>query len=103
VGRHYGSGVLKHEPREVESIRVPWALEANIQALSDTVAEVDAWLRDDQPVQARQTADEFFRQYAENYSKNYIRRLEASLCELRHRRIPPKRRANLAKNQPTPT
>ncbi len=102
-GRHYGSGVLKHEPREAESIRVPWVLNAEMPALLIAVAELDARLRDGQRTDARRTADEFFRQHDPNYSINYIRRLDSMLCEFRHQRVPMTRRSNLAKNQPKQT
>ncbi len=58
VGRRYGSGVLKHEPREAETIRllIPEARDAEVES---TYAAIDTLLRAGEYEKVILTADEF--------------------------------------------
>lgn len=92
-GRHYGSGVLKHEPRDVESIEVPWVEGVSANYLRDTVESADSYLRENNFDGARRLADEFFITEAPNINKSHINESEKVLYELRRKRMPNLRRA----------
>ncbi|OJX71899.1 MAG: hypothetical protein BGO92_04450 [Magnetospirillum sp. 64-120] len=57
VGRRYGSGVLKHEPREAERISILMPKKIDPAAIEKTFTEIDGLLRSGNIVQARAKAD----------------------------------------------
>lgn len=59
VGRKYGSGVLKHEPREAEKIRILLPEFEDWREIKSTFTNIDKLLRLERYVQARKLADEF--------------------------------------------
>ncbi|MEQ9196777.1 MAG: N-6 DNA methylase [Parvibaculum sp.] len=59
AGRKYGSGVLKHEPREAERIRLILPQVSDWRAVGRSFREIDALLRSGEADQARSVADKF--------------------------------------------
>lgn len=92
-GRHYGSGVLKHEPRDVEAIEIPWIEIADKRSLKRLVQSIDRLLRNDDFDGARQAADEYLIDELPHMTSNYVRNMERALLTIRSRRMPQVRRA----------
>lgn len=59
VGRRYGSGVLKHEPREAEKIAVYLPLTATMAEVDAIYAHIDGLLRQEKYSEASLAADNF--------------------------------------------
>ena len=59
VGRRYGSGVLKHEPRDAEKIRVIIPTLINEEEIQITFNRIDFLLRNGNPKEAQDMADMF--------------------------------------------
>lgn len=91
-GRHYGSGVLKHEPREAEAIELPWANVADADAIRAAVSAGDISMRLGNAAGFRDVADEFFIAHTPGYTRCYVEELEAILREARSVRMPKTRR-----------
>jgi hypothetical protein len=88
VGRRYGAGVLKHEPREAERIKLllPLAEQSEIKAV---FAEIDKLLRSGDLPRAMARADSFIFKAAGIRNRSAkIKALKHSLAEMRNRRRP---------------
>ena len=72
VGRRYGSGVLKHEPREAETIRLLIPKVADIEVESAYVA-IDALVRAGKHDKVIEAADDFI--YSRLYSRDMAEKL----------------------------
>ena len=93
-GRSYGSGVLKHEPRDVERIRIPWS--PNMDASHTAVAfdSVDAALSRGDHRAAMTLADEYVQRYdAQSYGANAIALIRKDLESARKLRMPNRRKS----------
>lgn len=90
VGRRYGSGVLKHEPRDAERILLllPDLRAAEIHAAFD---EVDRLLRSGDHAGAGRAADRFLLSSLGEGSEKDMELLRGALHEARRRRIPNRR------------
>ncbi|MGV1903296.1 HsdM family class I SAM-dependent methyltransferase [Agrobacterium sp. 22-3674b3] len=88
VGRRYGSGVLKHEPRDAEKIRLllPSCGAAEIDL---TYGKIDSLLRAGEDVEAMKIADEFiFSRVDIGVSQDASENMIATLNTIRSRRRP---------------
>lgn len=88
MGRRYGSGVLKHEPRDAERIRVlmPDLAEREIDG---AYATIDAQLRAGRPQEAALTADRvILTRCAEGSGLRNLSKMRAALVAMRARRRP---------------
>lgn len=93
VGRKYGSGVLKHEPRDAEKISVVLPKGISLSAIIDRYADIDQALRAGDPVQARELADDFiFRPIFGASHNQEIRLLSDQLTMLRESRVPDRKK-----------
>ena len=100
VGRRYGSGVLKHEPREAEKIRVlmPAVSDRRIKAV---FAKVDRALRENDRELATRLADQLV--YSESGVDDptaYSATLVAGLTAVRARRRPGRRAREIVRPAP---
>lgn len=88
VGRRYGSGVLKHEPREAEKIRLLLP-EASTKDIKKSYKEIDQLLRRDDKLGAQHRADEFICSAIlhEGWEHDVLT-LRLALDEMRKRRRP---------------
>lgn len=87
-GRRYGSGVLKHEPRDAERINLLMPEPPKNEIVS-VLRRVDARLRRGDAVGARVLADEAIYRWAGlAMTKAEVLELEASLTDIRNRRRP---------------
>lgn len=93
-GRSYGSGVLKHEPRDVGRIRIPWP-EAVASAHTTKIFDlIDAALRRSDHRGAMDLADGYVRRYlGKKYSAALVSTLKRDLEALRRLRMPSSRRS----------
>jgi adenine-specific DNA methylase len=88
VGRRYGSGVLKHEPREAEKIRLLLP-DADAKDIKRSYNEIDQLLRSDDKQGAQQLADDFiFSSICNEGWKHDVFTLRLALEEMRNRRRP---------------
>ncbi len=58
IGRHYGNGVLKLEPAEVENLLVPYPSLSTGEAVTEQLREIDGLWRDGRQEEAIAAADE---------------------------------------------
>lgn len=90
IGRRYGSGVLKHEPRDAEkiSLLIP---KLSDKKVNDMLLKIDKLLREGQTDKASAAADAFIFQAIgiENY-KTASQELQSSLTVIREHRRPRK-------------
>lgn len=88
VGRRYGSGVLKHEPRDAERILLlmPTSMQSDVERAYE---EIDGLLRQGHPDRARAVADHFVLSAlpVEQANSTAIE-LSAALTDMRQRRRP---------------
>lgn len=88
-GRSYGSGVLKHEPRDVERIRIPWPEVTDARHTEQTFKAIDRALREDRSADAMGLADAFVARYAHTtYTAERRTELKKALAALRAARLP---------------
>ncbi|WP_295927361.1 N-6 DNA methylase [uncultured Xanthomonas sp.] len=87
-GRSYGSGVLKHEPRDVERIRIPWPKNPKAKHVSDTFRALDQALQIGDNKKAMQIADRYVRKYSRAYTQRNCELLQARLNAMRIARMP---------------
>lgn len=88
-GRQYGSGVLKHEPREAERVRLLLPADVSTDRISTCFKQIDMLLRRGNHKDARQTADAFLAsEMSAVLSPNAIKTLENGLQRLRSLRHP---------------
>ncbi|MBK3776918.1 N-6 DNA methylase [Azospirillum brasilense] len=80
VGRRYGSGVLKHEPREAEKIAILIPNGLSKKKIDAAFNDVDALLRSGQEEKARKRADKLI---LSQTTGNVVSILEKSLEEVR--------------------
>jgi adenine-specific DNA-methyltransferase len=91
VGRRYGSGVLKHEPREAERIRVLMPA-AHPSAINATFQKMDRALRAGNRQLATELADQLvYARCGLADAKKESKRLVAALAAVRKRRRPGRR------------
>lgn len=91
-GRSYGSGVLKHEPRDVESIRIPWSTSFEREPLVSCFNAIDKALREGRHVDATRLADDYiYSNVSVAYTPKFRELLKTSLGALRHVRLPQRR------------
>lgn len=96
-GRRYGSGVLKHEPRDAERIQILLPQEASQQSISKAYAQIDACLRNGDDAGARMKADAAVMGWAAlGWSDSDHKVLADALTEMRARRRPNRSRSNPA-------
>ncbi len=86
VGRRYGSGVLKHEPRDAERIQVLMPARLS-QDVEQTFAAIDKLLREGKASEAQATADQFVLSGYE-LPKTALEQFRAVLISMRERRRP---------------
>lgn len=82
-GRKYGSGVLKHEPREAERIAVLLPTSVSHQATRAAYTKIDRYLRLGDIVAARKHADHFILAAIDQASDEVLNTLELGLQRLR--------------------
>lgn len=87
VGRRYGSGVLKHEPRDAERILLLMP-EIDPAESDEAFDRADRLLRSTGPVAARAAADEFLFGHAGMEAAEITATLDAALHDMRARRRP---------------
>ncbi|MCU1082923.1 N-6 DNA methylase [Stenotrophomonas maltophilia] len=96
TGRSYGSGVLKHEPRDVGKIRIPWPKAVASAHTAKVFALIDAALKRGDNRCAMDLADGYVRRYIGNrYSAALVSTLRRDLEALRRLRMPGSRRSVL--------
>jgi adenine-specific DNA-methyltransferase len=90
-GRSYGSGVLKHEPRDVERIRIPWPEDTDSHHVDQTFKAIDLALREGRGADAMKLADTFVARYARTaYTTKRRTALKKALIAMRAARLPKK-------------
>lgn len=88
VGRRYGSGVLKHEPRDAERIQLLLP-NASAGAVATVSVEIDAALRAGDTQAARRAADVAILSWADlGLTKGAAAALDRALGDMRRRRRP---------------
>ncbi|WP_448120968.1 N-6 DNA methylase [Xanthomonas arboricola] len=88
-GRSYGSGVLKHEPRDVEQIRIPWSSTINVAHTAAAFDAVDAALSRGDHRAAMALADEYVQRYdSQSYGATTIASIRKDLESARKLRMP---------------
>lgn len=98
-GRSYGSGVLKHEPRDVEHIRIPWPEVTNARHTDETFKAIDRALRENRGADVMRLADAFVARYARTvYTAERCTVLKQALGVLRTARLPKENKRAAGKN-----
>lgn len=93
-GRSYGSGVLKHEPRDVGRIRIPWPKGIESPHTAKVFDLVDAALKLGDHRKAMDLADAYVMRYAgKQYGAALVATLKSDLEALRRLRMPSHRRS----------
>lgn len=88
-GRSYGSGVLKHEPRDVERIRIPWSANTDAAHTAAAFDSVDAALSRGDHRAAMTLADEYVQRYdGRSYGATEIALIRKDLESARKLRMP---------------
>jgi hypothetical protein len=88
-GRSYGSGVLKHEPRDVEQIRIPWPKSPDAGHTRDTFTLLDMALRSGKNQEAMDIADNYVGIYAKlAYGQAQRTAIREELMAARRARMP---------------
>ncbi|WP_269792369.1 N-6 DNA methylase [Stenotrophomonas sp. Iso1] len=88
-GRSYGSGVLKHEPRDVEQIRIPWPNSPDASHTRDTFTLLDMALRSGKNQEAMDIADNYVGIYAKlAYGQAQRTAIREELMAARRARMP---------------
>lgn len=86
-GRSYGSGVLKHEPREAMNIRFLIPNECNPEETNKVFDLIETYMRNNQIEEAQNEADKFiFAKYLKKYGVSFVEQLRAALTHARCRR-----------------
>lgn len=85
VGRRYGSGVLKHEPREAEKILIILPAGIPPEIIDKASEDVDSLLRDGKHDEASEYADKFIFNYVK-HGKYVADMLALALCKVRELR-----------------
>lgn len=94
VGRKYGSGVLKHEPRDAERISVLMPSVFDPAHLTSVYSTIDLALRSGQSALARNLADEFILSALDIDKADWMNVLPAELTAIRKRRVPDRKAKN---------
>lgn len=101
VGRRYGSGVLKHEPRDAERIQILMP-ELASDAINRTFVAIDRHLRRGDPTSASAAADALILgQYG--LSAEALGDLRLALAAMRERRRPKRQRSQRSSSNSLPT
>jgi len=88
-GRSYGSGVLKHEPRDVERIRIPWSENTIAAHTAAAFDSIDAALSRGDHRAAMNLADEYVQRYdGRSYGATEIASIRKELEAARKLRMP---------------
>lgn len=88
-GRSYGAGVLKHEPRDVEKIIIPWPKKVDRRHTDRTFQRIDQALRSDRALEAMRLADSYIARYAKAaYGVKHRESLKTALDAMRRVRLP---------------
>lgn len=88
-GRSYGAGVLKHEPRDVERIRIPWPTTPEKKDIEITFRSIDTAMRRGRYMEARRLADAFIERCSGPvYNEGVQATLSEVLLQLRNSRKP---------------
>lgn len=88
-GRSYGSGVLKHEPRDVEKIKIPWPDKPKRGHTNRVFSAIDFALRSGRYADATRIADSYVGTYARKaYGLDGREVLRAALNAVRDARLP---------------
>jgi adenine-specific DNA-methyltransferase len=96
VGRKYGSGVLKHEPRDAERIRILVPSTAVAAEINSTYKKMDSLLRHGNADSARRLADQFILSKIEfNRKQCWLDQLPKELLAIRRRRVPDRKKVSL--------
>ncbi|MGY6000052.1 N-6 DNA methylase [Stenotrophomonas maltophilia] len=91
-GRSYGSGVLKHEPRDVERIQIPWRECVDASQTAAAFESVDAALRRGDNREAMALADAYVQRNDKRaYSDLQIAKFKEELAAARKMRMPGRR------------
>lgn len=92
-GRKYGAGVLKHEPREAEKIKVLLP-DAPKSAIVNAFSCIDRLLRDGKASEARELADKFIMDALGMKNRQTLRTsMQEALLEIRSRRYPDRKKS----------
>ena len=100
VGRRYGSGVLKHEPRDAERIQVLMP-ELAPDAIERSFADIDRRLRDGDAAGASAAADALVLG-RHDLSAGQLDELRLALIKMRERRRPDRKRVGRSCPNPVP-
>lgn len=88
-GRSYGSGVLKHEPRDVEKILIPWPQNPGKKHTNHTYTLLDAALRAGDSERVMEIADKYVGTYVKAaYSLKQRAIIRSKLISTRKARMP---------------
>lgn len=88
-GRSYGSGVLKHEPRDVERIQIPWQDSVNASLTNAAFESIDAALRRGDNSSAMALADSYVQHHDKRaYGDLQIAKIKEELIAARKMRMP---------------
>ena len=92
-GRKYGSGVLKHEPRDAEKIKIVMPPNLSDEAINSKYDTIDSLIRRGLADMARMTADHFILQsIPHGLDSVEILQLSRELKSMRERRVPNRKR-----------
>ncbi len=86
-GRCYGSGVLKHEPKEAMNIRLLMPANYNSEETNKVFNLIEMYIRNNQIEEAQNEADKFiFARYLKKYGPTFVEQLRIALTNARCRR-----------------
>lgn len=88
VGRSYGSGVLKHEPRDVENIKIVLPSTYTKGSVGRVFAAIDRAMRSGEHDLVRNLADNFVFGAMSRISPKYVRKLRRHVERMRFMRSP---------------
>lgn len=88
LGRHYGSGVLKHEPSDAMNVEIPWIANLSSEKIQLCFSAIDHLLRKGERKAAQKIADDFFKNSHKSITKEFINQCETRLKDIRIKRMP---------------